>query len=221
MTERLSQMPKPEAEQFKSDRKLFLVPAFLIPPDAPGEGVVLLDRYWTEVREHVENLERTLGKVRHVYHEAIFGDGDEGMQMIDGVNPTGASFIQAMCHSEAKLEATEDRAALEESSDWQRCLSIGLMSQKVLSAAMEGFQDATSRRYEHIGSRIDETMQAEEAGALFIREDHRVQFPSDIRVFYVAPPALDALKRWIQEQMRSASSNLEQPQQDAASEAGP
>jgi hypothetical protein len=30
-------------------------------------------------------------------------------------------------------------------------------------------------------------------------EGHKVQFPSDIQVFYVSPPALDDLKRWMRD----------------------
>jgi hypothetical protein len=32
-----------------------------------------------------------------------------------------------------------------------------------------------------------------------MREGHQVQFPSDIQVFYVAPPSLDEIKRWLKE----------------------
>ena len=61
----------------------------------------------------------------------------------------------------------------------------------------------TTKRYERIAARIDETLGEGESGVLFIREDHRVQFPGDVQVFYVAPRALDALKRWIDEQVRA------------------
>ena len=33
-----------------------------------------------------------------------------------------------------------------------------------------------------------------------MREGHQLQFPSDIEVFYVAPPALDEIKRWSRSQ---------------------
>jgi len=59
-----------------------------------------------------------------------------------------------------------------------------------------------------IGARTEDTLKEGEAGALFIREDHRVQFPADVQVFYVAPPALDALKRWMNDQMRVKGSML-------------
>ena len=31
-----------------------------------------------------------------------------------------------------------------------------------------------------------------------ISDRHQVQFPGDIEVFYVAPPALDEFRRWMQ-----------------------
>ena len=213
MTQPLSQFPKPEAEQYRGRRKLFLVPTFAFPPDVPQEGQKLLERYWSEVRDHIENLERSLGSVSHVYHETVFSEGDEGLKLVEGLNPGACSFIQAMCRSTATLEVTEDRALVEENSDWQRCLSIGLRSQKVMSTALEGYRETTQSRFEHIGSRIDETLKEDEAGVLFIREDHRIQFPSDMQVFYVAPPALDALKRWIDGQVRSATQAPPQSQE--------
>ena len=198
----LSQFPKPETEQFKGKRKLFLVPTLFLAPDAPEKGQHLLDRYWTEVRDHIHNLERSLGSVAHIYHETLYSDGDEGLRMLENLNPKGYSFIQALSRSTAQLESTEDRALVEENADWQRCISIGLMSEKVLNLALEGYQETTQKRFEHTGSRIDDTLKEEEAGILFCREDHRIQFPEDIQVFFVAPPALDALKRWINDQMR-------------------
>ena len=89
-----------------------------------------------------------------------------------------------------------------EHSDWQRCLSIGLMSERVMGLAMAGVQETAQRRFEHIGRRVAEGLGEGEVGALFISEGHRVQFAGDIQVFFVAPPAQDALKRWMEERMR-------------------
>ena len=203
MTTPITQIARPEAAQYTGQRKLFLVPIFLFPPDIPDDASQLLERYWSEVRDHIQNLERSLGSVKHVFHETIYADGEEGMRMVEAMNPLGCSFIQAMCSAGASLEATEDRAVVEEHSDWQRCLSIGLMSEKVMNLAMSGIQETTRQRFEHIGQRISDTVKEDEAGVLFISEGHSVQFPSDIQVFFVAPPALDAVKRWINDQMRA------------------
>jgi hypothetical protein len=217
VTTPLSRFPKPEAKQYKGQRKLFLVPNFAFSPDVPEEGQQLLERYWSEVRDHVHNLERSLGPVVHVFHEAVFSEGDDGMKMVEGLNPGGNSFVQALCRSTARLEATEDQALVAESSDWQRCLSIGLISENVLNTALSGYQEIAQKRFEHIASRIGETLAEDESGVLFIREDHRVQFPSDVQVFYVAPPALDALKRWINDQVRVATQAAQQPPEPSES----
>ena len=202
MTTPLSQMPKPDAAQYRQTRKLFLVPAIVFPPEASDEAQRLQESYWNEVRDHIGNLERSLGQVARIYHETVFADGDEGLILVQTLNPKGSPFIQAMCRSSAKLEATEDRALVEESSDWQRCLSIGLMSSKVRTLAIDFLREITAKRYERVSARIDETLQEGEVGALFASEEHRIQFPTDVQVFYVAPPTLDALKRWVNDQMR-------------------
>lgn len=211
MTTPLSKFPKPEAEQYQGRRIIYLVPNFAFGPDAPKEAQDLLERYWSEVRDQIINLERSLGSVVHIYHETLFSDGHEGMTLLHGLNPKGHSFIKAMCSSTARLEATEDRALVEESSDWQRCISVGLLSEKVMKLALDGLQGVTQSRYQHMSARIDETLEEGEAAALFVREDHRIQFPPDVQVFYVAPPALDALKRWINDRLRSASPPSPQP----------
>ncbi len=227
MSTPVTQMPKPDARQYEGNRKLFLVPLYLLGPDAPEEGQRLLEQYWSEVRGHVENLERSLGRVARVYHEMVFAGGDEGMAIVEAMNPKGHSFVQAICKSGGVLEAVEDADLVHESSDWQRCMSLGLVSQKVLTMAMEGFQEATRQRYERIGKGIDETLEESESGVLFIREDHRVQFPPDVQVFYVAPPALDALNRWRADQVRAATRLYEEMAQrengapDAETEAAP
>jgi hypothetical protein len=62
----------------------------------------------------------------------------------------------------------------------------------------------------HIGAQISNTLKDGEAGILFISEGHRVQFPADMQVFFVAPPALDALRRWLDDQMRSSTLSQQQ-----------
>ena len=199
----ITQMPKPDAGQYSGERKLFLVPSFMMPPAMPEEGQALLDGYWSEVRDHVASLSRSLGRVSRVYHELVYEGGDAGMEMLEQVNPRGGSFIKSLCQAGASLEGLEDRALLEESMDWQRCISIGLMSERVMQLAMDGFREASEGRTRRMIERIDETLGEDEAGVLCIREDHGLQFPPSLKVFYVAPRSMDALKRWIEEQMRA------------------
>ena len=196
MAERLGKIEKPEAEQFKGKRKLYLVPLLFCGEGAPSEYVEKFDLYWKEVNQHIANLELGVGKTSHVYHESIASAGEEGLKVMEKLNPSGCQIVRSMCQCGAVVESAEDRELAEESMDWERCLFMGFMSRKVASMVSEFYLEAARKRYEYIAQRIDETLEADEVGVLFIREGHMVQFPQDIEVFSVAPPALDAIRRW-------------------------
>lgn len=54
----IGQMPKPEAKKFREGRKLLLVPLILHMPGLPDDGLDILDKYWSQVRDQVENIDR-------------------------------------------------------------------------------------------------------------------------------------------------------------------
>ncbi|MFC1949965.1 hypothetical protein ACFLW0_07335, partial [Chloroflexota bacterium] len=71
MAEELGKIEKPEAEQFKSKRKLFLVPLLYSWEEAPAEYKEKFELYWQQVKEHIANLESKIGTVTRIYHESI------------------------------------------------------------------------------------------------------------------------------------------------------
>ena len=196
MAERLGNIEKPASERFVNKRKLYVVPLIFSVEDAPAEYVEKFNLYWGQVSQHIVKLESGLGKVSHVYHETIASAGEEGLKVMEKLNPSGCQIVRSMCQCGAVVESAEDRELAEESMDWERCLFMGFMSRKVASMVSEFYLEAARKRYEYIAQRIDETLEADEVGVLFIREGHMVQFPQDIEVFSVAPPALDAIRRW-------------------------
>jgi hypothetical protein len=104
----------------------------------------------------------------------------------------------------AELHAMEDGDLLTELMDWTRCLAMGLQNERVLNTVYESFVQVQRKRNEHIAQQIDETLKGGEAAVLLMREGHQVQFPTGIKVFYVAPPALDEMKRWLRERETAA-----------------
>ena len=200
-------MPRPPADRFLGKRNLFLIPNFIVtggPPehDPVEHSVELIDRYWSEVRDAISNLERSLGPVSKIYHEMICADDDEGLMQIEMLNPNGYALIRTMCQSTGTVRWLEDVRLIAEHTDWQRVLEIRPISDEVANLAVDRYEDTLDTRYEKIGERIAGDLEDGETGALFIRGDHRVQFPPDIQVFYVAPPALDPLMRWLTELSR-------------------
>jgi hypothetical protein len=201
MAEQLGKVERLDVEHFAGKRKLYLIPLIFCGKEAPAEYVEKFNLYWEQVSQHIANLELKIGKVNHVYHESIVLAGENGLKVIEKLNPTCYQIAKDKCQSGAVLEATEDKELAEEGMDWERCLLMGFISQKVAKMVSEFYIEASRKRYEHIAQRIDETLKDNEAGILFIREGHMVQFPPDIEVFSVAPPALDEIHRWQREQV--------------------
>ena len=63
-----------------------------------------------------------------------------------------------------------------------------------------------------MSSRIESTLGQGEVGLLVVSERHQVQFPADVEVFFVAPPALDEFRRcmedWAARQRASQSASV-------------
>ncbi len=199
MAEPLGKIEKPDAERFVSKRKLYLVPLLFAGKEAPDEYVEKFNLYWEQVSEHVANLESKIGKVKYIFHESLAMAGEDGVRVIEKLNPPCYRIVTDKCQGGAVVESTEDRELVEESMDWERCLLMGFMSEKVAEIVSEFYVEALRKRYEHIARRIDAAIKADEVGMLFIREGHSVQFPKDVEVFSVFPPALDEIYRWMRD----------------------
>lgn len=199
MSEELGKIEKPEAEGFKKGRKLYFVPLFYVGRDAPAEYLEKMDKYWHQVEQHINNLEAKLGQVSRIFHELIPASGEDGVNTVKDLNEKCYEIVKSRLDKGVPLEATEDSELLTEFMDWGRCLGIGLQNQKVFTRVYESYVEVSKKRNEFIAKHIDETLKADEAGILFMREGHQVQFPSDIEVFYVSPPALDEINRWFRD----------------------
>jgi hypothetical protein len=200
MTEQLGKIEKPEAEQFKGSKKLYLVPLIFSGEDTPAEYKERCHRYWQQVAEQLASLEEKIGKVNRVYHESISLSGEEGMKLAEKINQSCYQIAKSKCDNEATFEAIEDRELLEEVIDWERCLLLGFVTVKVASKVSEFYTETSKKRYEFMVSRITETLKDNEAGLLFITEGHRLQFPKDIEVFSISPPGLDEIHRWLRDE---------------------
>ncbi len=200
MSEQLGKIHKPEAERFRRGKKLYLVPLIYTSDAAPDEYKEKHARYWRQVAEHLSNLTSKIGRVNRVYHESVFQAGEEGIKAVQRLNQSSHEIARTCCDNGATFEPIEERELLEEVMDWQRCLMLGFISEKVERTVFEFYLEAAKKRHELMARTLSETLAEDEAGLLFIREGHSVQFPADIEVFSVFPPALDELHRWHRDQ---------------------
>ena len=201
MAEELTRITRPAAGNYQGKRKLLLAPLIHlpVPPDAmPPEGAEIMARYWEQVDVQVRAVQNALGSVSHVYHENTPEGGADGLRYLEVSGQSSYSLVKSLTESGATLESTESMDIMAEALDLQRCLMQPLMSAAVANRLQEWFTEAARRRYEFIAEAIDSTLPEDETGLLLINERHQVQFPSDLEVIYVAPPALDEFRRWLQ-----------------------
>ncbi|UCG10487.1 MAG: hypothetical protein JSW30_01135 [Dehalococcoidia bacterium] len=200
MAEELGKIEKPPVEQFKKGRKLYLVPLIYCGQQSPNDYRKIFSRYWHQAEGQIGELELKLGQIARIYHELIPVSGEDGLKAIKGLNQSSYQIVKDRLGRRAQLEAAEDIEALTEFMDWSRCLALGLQNPRVFARVYESYIEVNKQRNEYIARHIDETLNSDEIGILFIREEHQLQFPSDIEVFYIAPPALDEINRWLREQ---------------------
>jgi hypothetical protein len=199
VAEELGKIEKPTVESFKKGRKLFFVPVIYAGKDSPTDYSEKLEKYWVQVEEQIKDLELKLGRAHRIYHELIPSGGEQGLKALKDLNEKGFQVVERRVEKGAQLEAAEDADLITEFMDWSRCLSAGLQNQKVVATVYQAYAEANKKRNEFIPKQIDETLKPDEIGVLFMREGHQIQFPSGVEVFYIAPPMLDEINRWLRD----------------------
>ena len=213
MAEELGKITKPPVEDFKKGRKLYFVPLLIGSDDTPEEYLEKLGKYWEQVKKQLDELESKLGSINVIYHELVPAAGEEGCNAVGDLCKDSHALIKAYMEKGARLDALEEVDILTEFMDWGRCLLIGLQNSAVANKVYESYMESGKKRNEFIAGKIDETLNDDEIGILFMRENHQVQFPSGIQVFYVAPPALDEIKRWLRERDQQKMNSLEKEEE--------
>jgi hypothetical protein len=197
MAEELGKIEKPSAEEFDVGRKVFYVPLVFSPMDPETDLLALVNRYWDEVGDQVANLEAKLGNIAKVYHEMVPVGGEDGAKIIEELSTGSYKVSRKWLDGGAELQPIEEAEELAEFIDWSKCLFIGMQSVKVATKIFDFYREAHKLRSENITKRLDESLKEGEIGVLLMREGHQVQYPSDVKVFYIAPPSLDEIHRWM------------------------
>ena len=199
MAEELGKIEKPPAEDFKKGRKLYFIPLIYRVEDSPVEYQQLSLKYWEQVERQIKELEEKLGSIQRIFHELIPAAGEAAIQAIEEISDISSRIIKDCIQKGAQLEPVEDSDTLTEFMDWSKCLVVGLQNPNVINKVYESYLAAGNKRTEYITKKIDETLKEDEIGILIMQENHQIQFPSDIQIFYVAPPALDEINRWLRD----------------------
>ncbi len=215
-SQELGKIEKPEAEKFQKGRKLIFVPLLFAPYDNESELQKLHNKYWQQVKEQIENLESKLMGVTRIYHEFICVEGEEGVKEIERMNAGSYDIVNSLVKKGSKLMAAESVEMLTEFMDWNKCLSARISNQKVITKVYEFYNEALKSREEWIGKGIDLTLGDDEFGLLIMKDSHKLQFPQNVEVFYVAPPSLDEINRWVRDRKAAMPQTPKKEEKPAA-----
>ncbi len=182
-------------------RKLYLVPMVLTiaSKDAPEGYNEKVEAFWRQAAEHMRRLEARFGAVRKIYHESVSStEADAALKTLERANAAAFVLIDRKIKQGAQWTSVEEAGLLQEVVDWSRCLTV--VDGPTVARQLSGFlHEASQKRNAVIAQRIDASLGDDEAGLLILAEDHAVQFPPDMQVFYVSPPSLDEINRLLRE----------------------
>ncbi len=196
MVAELGRITRPASDNYQGKRKLLLVPLLQLPAPAeqlPADGVAVVGQYWEQVDTQVRAVQNALGSIARIYHESLPDGGSAGISYLEAMAQPSQPLVSGLLANGAALEPLESFELLAETMDLQRCLMAPLMSPTVAGRLQEWFAAASRRRYQAMSDAIDATLHADETGLLLVNERHQIQFPTDVEVIYIAPPALDEI----------------------------
>ena len=194
----LGKISKPSVDRFKNKKRLIYVPIFFVPPQISDikENNPFKD-YWAEIADNINKLELSLGKIDIIFHEMNTKSKEDGLNIIENLNPDGIDFIKILHNSGSKISDFENEELITELMDWQRALSSGIISAKARETISKEYNETNSQRNKNLLDKISQELNVGSNGILFMREDHGLQFDNETEVFYVSSNTISKVHEWL------------------------
>ena len=194
----LGKISKPSVDRFKNKKRLIYVPVFFVPPQISEikENNPFND-YLGEIADNINKLELSLGKIDIIFHEMNTKSKEDGLNIIENLNPDGIDFIKVLHNSGSKISDFENEELITELMDWQRASSSGIMSTKAREIISKEYNETNTQRNKNLLNKISEELNIGSNGILFMREDHGLQFDNETEVFYVSSNTISKVHEWL------------------------
>ncbi len=199
----LGEIKKPSINQYIERRKVYCVNNILIGRDTPDDLKGIVQKYWHQVEEQLERLELA-GRVKKVFCEAIYTGGEEALRTLSEINEYAGRIVKKKLEEGAELLPLEDPSIYGPYLDWRNCLVV-VQTEEVYRKVAEFFQQYHKLRLQHIQKRLQDSIGPAEAALLIMADEERakIQFPPDMEVFLVTPPAHDEILKWFRDNLRN------------------
>lgn len=194
----IGRIDKPKVEEFSGKRKIYCI-NHVFALSKNDEFEKLVDRYWQEADAHLQKLE-IAGKVGKIFIEGITPSEDP-LSAIKNVNENFYNLVKKRIEEGGKLVPLEENEIFSAYMDLRNCLFI-VRTKEVYDKIFDYYREVAERRFENIKKIIEEEIKEGEAALLIMddRERAHIEFPEDLEVFLVVPPAYDDIIKWIRKE---------------------
>ncbi len=193
-----SKIEKPNAEHFKGKRKLYCLPNVYSIPGSDEKYKNLIVKFWEEAEIQIGKLE-LMTPVTAVFCEMVY-QNENALDVLSKIDSYMHEMVKKHLDKGAKLVPIEEENVFSEYIDWANCLKV-VTTEKVFAKVMEFFSEIANKRFHLITEIIDKNLGSGEAGLLIIKDEDRrkINFPQDIEIFLITPPAYDDILRFIRD----------------------
>ena len=214
----LGKIEKPEAESFRSKRKLYVIPTL------PFEELALefhidkpkIERFWGEVREKINYFISTYGNAILVYVEGIEDNKKAGIEYFEkfGKDNNHYKLIKDLMDSGAILKGIDKEESLRLSKILFEEYSKSFLPEiKEIHQGFFGKDIDFDEWREYLVKKIQETQDEmnkftsnlinelpdNSNGVLIITEGRPIDYPQGLDVFLIRPPAFDEIAKKLRE----------------------
>ncbi len=212
---------KPEASTFTSKRKLYMIPVLPFEELVSKYGIDIakVERFWGEVREKIDYFITTYGKISILFIEGLDDEEKKGIEHFEKLGKESNHFklIKTLIEEGAVVKGIDRVSQIDRSR-----LLIEEYSKSFLPQVQEfhkdyygkdinfeGWRDYLIKKIKELQDEMEKTttgiiqeLPSDSNGVLIITDGRPIEFPEDMDVFQIRPPAFDEIERKIREKAK-------------------
>lgn len=191
----LGKIERPPIERFLEKKKIYCVNHIFF-PSADEDFKKIVDRYWTEIDEHLRRLE-SAGRIRKIFIEGLIYEGEESISKVKEINENLYNLLKKRVDEGGEVVQIEEEGLFSAFVDLRNCLYI-VRNREVYEKLYSYYKEIADKRFASIKKAITEALGEGESALLIMDENLRslIDFPEDFEIFLVVPPSYDEIVKY-------------------------
>ena len=216
----LGKIEKPEASNFSAKRKLYVVPTLPFEELSMQYDIgIKVERFWGEVKEKINYFSSTYGNINTLYIEGLTEDQKAGQEYLEklGKENNYYKLLKDLIDKGAVIRGIEKSGLMEKLKLLFEEYSKSFLPEikefhrgyygkdinfdgwrEYLVKNITEMQDEMGKS----ATRILGELPPDSSGILIITDGRPVEFPEEVDVFQIRPPAFDEIERNIRQMIK-------------------